>query len=211
MHLVAGVTAALLASRPCAGALLPLRARCTTEPAADAPPPAAAPPQDFTFVCPTEIIAFSDRAKEFEALNCQLIAASTDTPEVHLAWIKTARSRGGLGFMQIPIVADVTKVRGAQRGVCLVRVRAGVGGCRRGYQSWSSSPLTRTQQSRQSWHTCKCAPRRRLAALHCPAGQSAGAEGWQGVARPVRGVLRHTQRGSRAPAGCRRWRLGMAC
>lgn len=122
------------------------------------------------FVCPTEIIAFSDRAKEFEGLNCQvgralcqgadgvclallgaagtrrtahgaatghlpavlsavhgtvrwvtvadppavacvlprrspqLLAASTDTPEVHLAWIKTARKRGGLGFMQVGTV-----------------------------------------------------------------------------------------------------------
>ncbi|GAB4816590.1 hypothetical protein N2152v2_003636 [Parachlorella kessleri] len=74
-------------------------------------------PKDFTFVCPTEIIAFSDRAKEFEALNCQLIAASTDTAEVHLAWIKTARNRGGLGYMQIPILSDVTKEIAARYGV----------------------------------------------------------------------------------------------
>lgn len=74
-------------------------------------------PKDFTFVCPTEIIAFSDRAKEFEALNCQLLAASTDTPEVHLAWIKTPRKRGGLGYMQIPILADVTKETAARYGV----------------------------------------------------------------------------------------------
>ena len=66
--------------------------------------------QDFTFVCPTEIIAFSDRTKEFEELNCQLIAASCDSEEVHLAWIKTPRSKGGLGHMQIPILADSTKV-----------------------------------------------------------------------------------------------------
>jgi alkyl hydroperoxide reductase subunit AhpC len=74
-------------------------------------------PKDFTFVCPTEIIAFSDRAKEFDALNCQLIAASTDTPEVHLAWCRTPRKRGGLGFMQIPILADVTKEIAARYGV----------------------------------------------------------------------------------------------
>lgn len=74
-------------------------------------------PKDFTFVCPTEIIAFGDRAKEFEALNCQLIAASTDTPEVHLAWIRTPRKRGGLGYMQIPILADVTKEIAARYGV----------------------------------------------------------------------------------------------
>ena len=66
--------------------------------------------QDFTFVCPTEIIAFSERAKQFEQLNCQLIAASCDTEETHLAWIKTPRKKGGLGIMQIPIMADTTKV-----------------------------------------------------------------------------------------------------
>eukprot|EP00798_Chlamydomonas_sp_ICE-L_P015511 gene15511-21601_t len=76
-------------------------------------------PKDFTFVCPTEIIAFSDRAKEFEALGCQVIAASTDTPECHLAWIRTPRNRGGLGYMQIPIIADVTKVISAKYGVLI--------------------------------------------------------------------------------------------
>eukprot|EP01025_Chloroclados_australasicus_P008034 TRINITY_DN12763_c0_g1_i1.p1 TRINITY_DN12763_c0_g1~~TRINITY_DN12763_c0_g1_i1.p1 ORF type:complete len:386 (+),score=60.85 TRINITY_DN12763_c0_g1_i1:116-1159(+) len=76
-------------------------------------------PKDFTFVCPTEIIAFSDRAKEFEAHNCQLIAASTDTEETHLAWIKTPRKRGGLGFMQIPILADTTKDISARYGVLI--------------------------------------------------------------------------------------------
>lgn len=76
-------------------------------------------PKDFTFVCPTEIIAFSDRAKEFDAIDCQVIAASTDTEECHLAWIKTPRNRGGLGYMQIPIVADTTKAVAARYGVLL--------------------------------------------------------------------------------------------
>ncbi|KAF5843141.1 thioredoxin-like protein [Dunaliella salina] len=74
-------------------------------------------PKDFTFVCPTEIIAFSDRAKEFAALNTQVIACSTDTEETHLAWIRTPRSKGGLGYMQIPILADTTKAISAQYGV----------------------------------------------------------------------------------------------
>ncbi|OXU21560.1 hypothetical protein TSAR_004694 [Trichomalopsis sarcophagae] len=63
-------------------------------------------PLDFTFVCPTEIIAFSDRAKEFEAIGVQLIAASTDSHFSHLAWINTPRKQGGLGEMQIPLLAD---------------------------------------------------------------------------------------------------------
>ena len=63
-------------------------------------------PLDFTFVCPTEIIAFSDRANEFAAINCQLIAASCDSHFSHLAWVNTPRNEGGLGKMQIPLLAD---------------------------------------------------------------------------------------------------------
>ena len=43
-------------------------------------------PTDFTFVCPTEIIAFSDRSEEFRSINCELIACSTDSHFSHLAW-----------------------------------------------------------------------------------------------------------------------------
>eukprot|EP00736_Rhodelphis_marinus_P006460 Rmarinus@m.17870 len=66
-------------------------------------------PKDFTFVCPTEIIAFSEAAEEFKALNTHLIACSTDTEECHLAWVKQPRRQGGLGEMKIPIIADTTK------------------------------------------------------------------------------------------------------
>ena len=74
-------------------------------------------PKDFTYVCPTEIIAFNDRLHEFEALNCKVVAASTDTPEVHRAWCKTPRTAGGLGQMDIPILSDVTKSVAARYGV----------------------------------------------------------------------------------------------
>lgn len=57
-------------------------------------------------MCPTEIIAFSDRANEFAAINCQLIAASCDSHFSHLAWVNTPRNEGGLGKMQIPLLAD---------------------------------------------------------------------------------------------------------
>ncbi|XP_015188288.1 PREDICTED: peroxiredoxin 1-like [Polistes dominula] len=63
-------------------------------------------PLDFTFVCPTEIIAFSDRADEFKAINCQVIGASTDSHYTHLAWINTPRKDGGIGEMNIPLLAD---------------------------------------------------------------------------------------------------------
>jgi alkyl hydroperoxide reductase subunit AhpC len=53
-------------------------------------------PLDFTFVCPTEIIAFSDKSAEFEKRGCQLLGASVDSEYSHLAWIKTPRKEGGL-------------------------------------------------------------------------------------------------------------------
>nr|BAN20543.1 thioredoxin peroxidase 1 [Riptortus pedestris] len=63
-------------------------------------------PLDFTFVCPTEIIAFSDRAAEFRQINCELIGASCDSHFSHLAWINTPRKMGGLGGLDIPLLAD---------------------------------------------------------------------------------------------------------
>lgn len=59
-----------------------------------------------TFVCPTEIIAFSERAAEFRRHNCELIACSTDSHYTHMAWINTPRAIGGLGQLNIPLLAD---------------------------------------------------------------------------------------------------------
>lgn len=66
-------------------------------------------PLDFTFVCPTEITAFSDRIQEFEALNTQVLGASVDSKFSHLAWIERARKEGGLGEIHFPLLADITK------------------------------------------------------------------------------------------------------
>lgn len=63
-------------------------------------------PLDFTFVCPTEIIAFSDRVKEFQNIKCEVIGASTDSHFTHLAWINQPRKQGGLGSLDIPLLAD---------------------------------------------------------------------------------------------------------
>merc|ERR1712126_497567 len=60
-------------------------------------------PMDFTFVCPTEIIAFSDRVDEFKAIGCEVMACSTDSVYSHLAWVNTPRKQGGLGPMKIPL------------------------------------------------------------------------------------------------------------
>ncbi|KAL6086154.1 hypothetical protein STEG23_037941 [Scotinomys teguina] len=74
-------------------------------------------PLDFTFVCPTEIIAFSDRAEEFKKLNCQVIGASVDSHFCHLAWINTPRKQGGLGPMNIPLVSDPKRTIAQDYGV----------------------------------------------------------------------------------------------
>jgi len=63
-------------------------------------------PLDFTFVCPTEIIAFNDRAEEFRKIGCELVACSTDSHFSHLAWCERPRKMGGLGEMSMPLLAD---------------------------------------------------------------------------------------------------------
>lgn len=66
-------------------------------------------PLDFTFVCPTEITAFSDRVEDFKKLGCEIVGASIDSQFSHLAWINTPRSQGGLGEIKYPLLADINK------------------------------------------------------------------------------------------------------
>jgi len=66
-------------------------------------------PLDFTFVCPTEIIAFSEKQGEFEKRNTQVIGVSIDSHFSHLAWRNTDRKKGGLGDIAYPLVADISK------------------------------------------------------------------------------------------------------
>ncbi|XP_040173357.1 peroxiredoxin-2 [Anopheles arabiensis] len=76
-------------------------------------------PLDFTFVCPTEIIAFSDRINEFRELNTEVVGVSVDSHFSHLAWINTPRKAGGLGKLEYPLLADLTKRISADYGVLL--------------------------------------------------------------------------------------------
>lgn len=66
-------------------------------------------PLDFTFVCPTEITAFSDRYDEFKALNTEVLGVSVDSEFSHLAWIQSDRKQGGLGDIAYPLVSDIKK------------------------------------------------------------------------------------------------------
>jgi len=76
-------------------------------------------PLDFTFVCPTEIIAFSDRIDEFKKIGAEVVACSVDSQFTHLAWINTPRKDGGLGPMQIPLLSDLSHSISKDYGVFL--------------------------------------------------------------------------------------------
>ncbi|MDS3860025.1 peroxiredoxin [Thermosynechococcaceae cyanobacterium BACA0444] len=66
-------------------------------------------PLDFTFVCPTEIIAFSDRYSEFSSINTEILGVSVDSQFSHLAWTQSDRKAGGVGELNYPLVSDLKK------------------------------------------------------------------------------------------------------
>lgn len=66
-------------------------------------------PLDFTFVCPSELIAFDHRIADFEKRNVQVIGCSVDSHFTHHAWKNTAIDQGGIGNVKYPLVADLTK------------------------------------------------------------------------------------------------------
>ena len=74
-------------------------------------------PKDFTYVCPTELIAFQAHLAEFKSRNIALVACSTDTVETHRAWLATPCNRGGIEGVSYPLVADESKTIAANFGV----------------------------------------------------------------------------------------------
>lgn len=66
-------------------------------------------PLDFTFVCPSEILAFDHRVKAFRERGVKVVAVSVDSHFTHLAWKNTPVDKGGIGQVQFPMVADLTK------------------------------------------------------------------------------------------------------
>ena len=76
-------------------------------------------PLDFTFVCPSEIIAFDKALSTFKAKNCEIIGVSIDSQFSHWAWKNTPVQQGGIGNIQYPLVADLDKKISSQYGVLL--------------------------------------------------------------------------------------------
>lgn len=74
-------------------------------------------PYDFTYVCPTEIIAFSDNVDRFKELDCDIVGISVDSIYTHRAWIKTPRDQQGIGPIRYPLASDFKKETAQAYGV----------------------------------------------------------------------------------------------
>ena len=74
-------------------------------------------PLDFTFVCPSEILAFNKQIEDFKAKGCELLGISVDSVYTHLAWKNTPVDQGGIGQVQFPLVSDLSKSISTDYGV----------------------------------------------------------------------------------------------
>ncbi|WP_298437019.1 peroxiredoxin [Geobacter sp.] len=74
-------------------------------------------PLDFTFVCPSEILAFNKTIDKFKEKNCEVIGVSVDSKFTHLAWKNTKVEDGGIGAIQYPLVSDLNKEISKQYGI----------------------------------------------------------------------------------------------
>ena len=77
-------------------------------------------PLDFTFVCPTEVLKFSEAAEELGRQNCEILGISIDSKYVHKAWVETKREDGGLGgSLNYPLLSDINKNAARDYGILL--------------------------------------------------------------------------------------------
>jgi peroxiredoxin 2/4 len=74
-------------------------------------------PLDFTFVCPTEILAFQEKLGEFEKRNTAVVGCSVDSKHTHWAWLQTPKNKGGIEGVKFPLVADLSKTIAENYGV----------------------------------------------------------------------------------------------
>lgn len=93
-------------------------------------------PMDFTFVCPTELLAFQHHLEEFEERDTAVVACSTDSKFSHWAWLNTEQNKGGIKGVTYPIVADLSKTISSQYGVL-----AGEYGMTDGKLQFSGNPV----------------------------------------------------------------------
>lgn len=76
-------------------------------------------PLDFTFICPTELTAFSDQLEEFEGVGAEVLGISTDSVHSHRAWLNTPREKNGVAGLRYPLASDITANVARKYGVLL--------------------------------------------------------------------------------------------
>jgi peroxiredoxin (alkyl hydroperoxide reductase subunit C) len=76
-------------------------------------------PLDFTFVCPTEILEFSKKSRDFNSINTEVLGVSVDSVYAHRKWTETPREDGGLGPLEIKLLSDITKEISRDYGVLI--------------------------------------------------------------------------------------------
>ena len=76
-------------------------------------------PLDFTFVCPTELTAFSDNYEQFEGIGADIVGVSTDSVHSHRAWLRTPRAQNGVEGLKYPLASDITKQVARDYGVLI--------------------------------------------------------------------------------------------
>lgn len=74
-------------------------------------------PLDFTFVCPSELVAFNEKLENFKGRNCDVVAVSVDSQFTHLAWKNTPLKEGGVGNLKYPMVSDISKKISSDYGI----------------------------------------------------------------------------------------------
>ena len=92
-------------------------------------------PLDFTFVCPTELTAFSDRYEDFQGIGADIIGVSTDSVFSHRAWLQTPRDKGGVEGLKYPLAADATKNVARNFGVLIEDRGIALRGVSRGHRA----------------------------------------------------------------------------
>jgi len=85
-------------------------------------------PFDFTYVCPTELVSFSENLQKFRDIGAEVVGVSTDSHFTHLAWINTPRESGGLGKIDYPLLADISKNMSRDYGVLVEDPEDGMNG-----------------------------------------------------------------------------------
>jgi peroxiredoxin (alkyl hydroperoxide reductase subunit C) len=151
-------------------------------------------PLDFTFVCPTELVAFSDRASDFKAINAEIVGISVDSVHTHLAWTRTPRSEAGVGDLAYPLYADLDKsvcaaydvLAGpvALRGVFIVDPEGNV-------QTGTVNNLPVGRSVDEVLRTLKAYQYVQSTGNVCPANWQEGQEGMKATLEGVKGVIGH--------------------